>query len=179
LKGVNSPQSPGQRLSPRLDAPSRDDRRAAWAAIVAATLIVAVLGALVSAGEAGPWYRSLAKAPGSPPQLAFAVVQPILYFLMAVGAGLTWNAAGAWREADDAMGVYFVQLIANLGWSVMFFQLHAPIAALFDVLAQWMLVMVMMASFARRSELAAQLQAPYLLWLTFTAYLNAWVVVAN
>lgn len=147
--------------------------------MIVATLLVAALGALVSGGEADSWYRALSKAPGSPPGLAFGIIWPILYALMAIGAGLTWNAAGSWREADDAMGVYFVQLIANLGWSVLFFQTHAPIAALFDIAALWVLALLMMASFGRWSPLAAHLQVPYLLWLTFAGYLNAYVVFAN
>lgn len=173
------PNSFTPRTTPDKGVHAREERVAAWAAIVTATVLVAVLGALVSGGDVDPWYRSLTKAPGSPPGLAFGIVWPMLYALMALGACLTWNAAGSWREADDAMGVYFVQLIANLGWSVLFFRWHAPMAALFDIAALWVLVMVMMASFHRRSPLAAQLQIPYLLWLTFAAYLNAWVAFAN
>lgn len=37
----------------------------------------------------------------------------------------------------------------------------------------------MIAGFHAHSPLAAMLQVPYILWLSFAAYLNAWVVFAN
>jgi tryptophan-rich sensory protein len=156
-----------------------DRRLAAWAAIIVATLSVAVLGGLASGGESDPWYQALNKAPGTPPGIVFAVVWPLLYTLMALGAGLAWNGAGGWKRADDALGVFFCQLIANLGWTVLFFAQHAPVAALIDIVALWVLVLLMMMAFAKHSLVAAQLQIPYLLWLTFAAYLNGYAVFAN
>ena len=148
-------------------------------AIIAATTIVAALGGLISGGESDEWYRALNKAPGTPPGIVFAIVWPVLYSLMTISAAVVWNAAGNWRQADGAVGVYFVQLAANLGWSALFFYLHRPLAALIDLCILWILVAVMMREFDRHSRIAAQLQAPYLLWISFALYLNAWVVFAN
>lgn len=148
-------------------------------AIIAATTVVAALGGLISSGEADEWYLALSKAPGTPPGIVFAVVWPVLYSLMTISAAVVWNAAGDWRRADGAIGVYFVQLAANLGWTSLFFFLHRPLAALVDLAILWILVAVMMREFARHNHIAAQLQAPYLLWLSFAFYLNAWVVFAN
>lgn len=148
-------------------------------AIVAATSLVAALGGLISGGEQDEWYRALNKAPGTPPGFVFAVVWPLLYSLMTIGAALVWNAAGSWRRADQALGVYFVQLAANLGWSALFFQLHQPLAALINLCVLWVLVAIMIREFAPFSRVGAQLQVPYLLWVSFAFYLNAWVVAAN
>lgn len=150
----------------------------ALVAIIAATALTAALGGLVSAGENDPWYAALSHAPGTPPGVAFAIVWPTLYTLMAVGACMTWNASG-WRKSDTAMGVYFLQLLANLGWSVLFFRYHLAAAALVDIAVLWVLVFLMIREFGRHSRIASQLQWPYLAWLTFAFYLNAWVVFAN
>lgn len=150
----------------------------AFIGIIAATALVAALGGMISAGEADPWYQTLNRAPGNPPGFVFGLVWPVLYILMAIGACLVWRAAG-WPRSDRALGVFFVQLIANLGWSYLFFGLHLPLLALIDLVALWVLAFVMTREFGRHSRIAAQLQYPYLAWLTFAAYLNAWVVFAN
>lgn len=151
----------------------------AFIAIIAATALVAALGALASAGEADPWYAALNKAPGTPPGFVFGIVWPTLYTLMAIGACIAWRAGGGWKGADSALGLYFLQLAANLGWSYLFFRYHLAAAALIDIAALWVLVFMMTREFHRHSRVAAMLQYPYLAWLTYAAYLNTWVVAAN
>lgn len=148
-------------------------------AVVAATTIVAMLGGYMSGGDADPWYQELNKAPGAPPGIAFAIVWPTLYTLMSIGAILAWNGAGSWRRADSALGVYFAQLGANLGWSALFFHHQEPVAALIDLAILWVLIVVMCLEFRTHSRIAAQLQLPYLAWVSFALYLNAWIVWNN
>ncbi len=151
----------------------------AFIAIFLATALVAALGALASAGDADPWYAALNKAPGTPPGFVFGIVWPTLYTLMAISACRVWLSGGGWKRADSALGLYFLQLVANLGWSYLFFRYHLAAAALIDIAALWVLVFMMTREFHRHSPVAAMLQYPYLVWLTFAAYLNTWVVVAN
>ena len=151
----------------------------AFIGIIAATALVAALGGLVSPGEQDPWYAALNKAPGTPPDWLFGTIWPILYTLMAIGACMVWRAAGSWRRADEALGVFFLQLLPNLGWTFLFFRYHFALAALIDIVILWVLAAVMIKRFGKLSRVAAQLQWPYLAWLTFAAYLNAWVVLAN
>lgn len=151
----------------------------AFIAIFVGTALVSALGALASAGDSDPWYAALNKAPGTPPGFVFGIVWPALYILMAIGACMVWRAGGTWKRADSALGLYFLQLVANLGWSYLFFKYHLASAALVDIVALWVLVFVMIREFRKHSQLAAMMQYPYLAWLTFAAYLNTWVVVAN
>ncbi len=144
----------------------------ALVAILAATGLVAGLGALTSGGEADPWYAALNKAPGNPPGFVFGIVWPMLYALMAVGAFMAWRAGAH-------LGLFFLQLFVNFGWSYLFFAFHQPLIALIDIAILWVLVFLMIQQFRRHSPLAGWLQTPYLAWLSFAAYLNAWVVFAN
>ncbi|OYW43278.1 MAG: hypothetical protein B7Z38_02170 [Rhodobacterales bacterium 12-64-8] len=144
----------------------------ALGAILLATSLAAGLGALVSGGEADPWYAALNKAPGNPPGFLFGIVWPVLYALMATSAFIAWRAGAK-------LGVFMLQLALNLAWSYLFFDLRLPLPALIDLLVLWGLVAWMIAGFHAHSPLAAMLQVPYILWLSFAAYLNAWVVFAN
>ncbi len=151
----------------------------AFVLIMAATALVAAIGGLISGGESDPWYQSLNRAPGNPPGVVFGIVWPVLYVAMAAGACMTWSAAGGWKTARPAMQLYFAQLALNLGWSCLFFGLHQPLLALADILLLGALVVMMIAAFRKHSRTAALLQAPYLAWLCFATYLNAWIVIFN
>jgi benzodiazapine receptor len=144
----------------------------ALAAILVATSLVAGLGALASGGESDPWYAALDKAPGTPPGFVFGIVWPILYALMAVSAFMAWRGGAR-------LGLFAAQLVVNLAWSYLFFYFHQPIPALIDIVVLWVLVFMMIRQFGRHSRLAGMLQVPYLLWLSFATYLNAWVVFAT
>jgi len=151
----------------------------AFTGIIAATALVAALGGLSSSGTSDPWYLALDKAPGNPPGFLFGIVWPALYTLMAIGACLVWRSAGSWKQSDGALGLFFAQLVPNLAWSLLFFRLHQPLLALIDLAILWILVALMIREFHRHSTVAAMLQYPYLAWLTFAGYLNAWIVFAN
>ena len=72
-----------------------------------------------------------------------------------------------------------MQLVVNFFWSPIFFNAQAYGFALLWLLLLWILVFLMILSFRKTDPLAARLQLPYLLWLTFAAYLNAGVWYLN
>ena len=81
--------------------------------------------------------------------------------------------------AGAAQGFCFTMLAANVFWSLFFFGYHDPAIALGVLIALWLLIAAMMQRFAEHSPRAALLQVPYLLWVTFAAYLNFYVVAFN
>lgn len=123
-------------------------------------------------------YQAAARRPPlSPPGWVFAVVWPVLYALMAVGAARIWASPPS-PARTQGLRLFFVQLGFNFLWPVLFFSLGWLGAALLWLVALWALVLWMMAAFERVDPLAAWLQMPYFLWLTFAAYLNfgAWLL---
>lgn len=68
-----------------------------------------------------------------------------------------------------------VQLAFNFFWSILFFNFQAFGAALVWLAVLWLLIVWMIAEFAKVDKTAAWLQVPYLLWVSFAAYLNAGV----
>ncbi|WP_084418069.1 TspO/MBR family protein [Henriciella litoralis] len=147
--------------------------------IILLTVAVAGLGAVVSGGSDDPWYAALNKAPLNPPDITFGIVWPILYTLMAIGAILVRLKAGTFALASAALGIYFTQLAVNLSWSWLFFAFQTPLIALIIIGILWLLIALMIRAFARYSKAAAILQVPYLLWVSFAAYLNAYIVFSN
>ena len=77
------------------------------------------------------------------------------------------------------LNLFIAQLVVNFFWSPIFFNLQAYRLAFFWLLLLWGLVFWMTLTFRKVDPPAAKLQIPYLLWLTFAAYLNAGVWYLN
>lgn len=98
---------------------------------------------------------------------------------MAIGACMVWRAAESFKKVEAALGFFFLQLAPNLAWSLLFFKYHLAVPALIDLACLLVLVLMMTREFHRHSRIAAWMQAPYIVWLCFAGYLNAWVAFAN
>jgi tryptophan-rich sensory protein len=70
------------------------------------------------------------------------------------------------------MIIFFVQLVLNVGWSFLFFFLHNPMFAFYDIIILWLAILLTIFQFKKVDKLAAYLLVPYLLWVTFAAILN-------
>ena len=147
--------------------------------LLLATVTTAAAGAVISGGSADPWYAALHKPFLTPPDILFALVWPILFVLMAAGAMLVLERAGSFERAISPLGLYYTMLAFNAGWSLAFFGLQDVSLALGILVALWLLIIAMMQDFWRYSHLAALLQLPYLAWISFAGYLNAFILFAN
>lgn len=107
----------------------------------------------------------------SPPAWVFPVVWTILYALMGIGAARVRLSAPS-PERNKSVNQFLIQLTVNFFWTLIFFNAQAYGFAFLWLLLLWALVLAMILQFRRVDPLAAKLQVPYLLWLTFAAYLN-------
>jgi len=124
------------------------------------------------------WYQEFAdKAPLSPPGWVFPVVWGILYALMGFGAARV-SLTEPTPQRSAGLNLFIGQLTVNFFWSLIFFNLRAYGFALAWLGLLWVLIVWMIFAFHKMDRLAAWLQFPYLLWVTFAAYLNwgAWVL---
>jgi tryptophan-rich sensory protein len=113
----------------------------------------------------------LQKPPLSPPGWVFGVVWTILYALMGISAARIYTAPPS-PARSRGLNLFIVQLVVNFFWSPIFFNARAYGFALIWLLLLWGLVLLMILQFRKVDKTAARLQIPYLLWLTFAAYLN-------
>ena len=122
--------------------------------------------------------ETIVKPPLSPPGWVFPVVWTVLYALMGISAARVWLAAPS-KSRNLGLNLFVAQLIVNFFWSPIFFNLQAFGLGFFWLLLLWGLVLWMILSFRKVDSPAAKLQIPYLLWLTFAAYLNLGVYYLN
>jgi len=139
---------------------------------------VGVLSGFLSRGGTELYNEMIQKPALSPPAILFPIVWTILYALMGIGAArIAAEDSGPVRSR--ALNVFITQLILNFFWSLIFFELQAFGFALVWLVLLWVLVAWMIFTFLKVDPLAAWLQIPYLLWLTFAAYLTAAVWLLN
>lgn len=135
------------------------------------SLAVGALSGFLSRAGTQAYGQMLDKPALSPPGWLFPVVWTILYTLMGISAAKVW-AAPATLERSRGMNLFIAQLIVNFFWSPIFFNARAYGLALLWLLLLWVLVLRMILHFRKVDATAALLQIPYLIWLTFAAYLN-------
>ena len=124
-------------------------------------------------------FKSLNKPPLTPPGWVFPVVWTILFVLMGTASYLVWKNGRPRQAARRALTLYGVQLAFNFLWSMLFFNRGLYLAAFFELIALWLLILMTAVRFYRLSRTAGYLLAPYLLWVTFAGYLNFGVHLLN
>ena len=151
-----------------------------WKLIVSIALPLG-LGAIAGlfTSQAVPeWFTSLNRPSFSPPNWIFGPVWTALYILMGVSFYLVWKQE-AGRRRNRAIAVFLVQLLLNFLWSFLFFYFREIGLALVEIILLWISIIVMLVLFYRIRPVAAYLNIPYLLWVTFASVLNAAYFVLN
>ena len=86
-----------------------------------------------------------------------------------------------------AIFFFFAQLVLNTLWSIIFFGwtsltingLNNIGIALIEIVFLWLAILATIIIFAKISKLAAWLLVPYILWVSFAAYLNFSIWMLN
>ncbi len=144
---------------------------------LAVPLAVGGLSALVSGGMGD--YALLDKPPLSPPGWVFPVVWTVLYLLMGYASYLIWEAPADPAQKKKALLLYGLQLAANFIWSPLFFGAGLRLTALLWLVVLWVLILLTIRAFSAISERAGDLLIPYILWVSFAAYLNLGFYLLN
>ena len=145
-----------------------------WKPYAIGILITEAVGALsgwLTRGGMKIYTETAVQPPLSPPSFLFPIVWGILYALLGIGATRIYLAPHS-KDRTRGLNLFATQLIVNFFWSLIFFNAQAYGFALLWLFLLWGLVLWMILTFRKVDPLTAWLQFPYLLWLTFAAYLN-------
>lgn len=149
-----------------------------YAVWILATEAVGALAGFLTREGVEVYQATAATPPLTPPPIVFPIVWGILYVLMGIGAARIYLSPPS-EARSRSLTLYAVQLFFNFFWSILFFGLHRYGLALVWLLILWVLILLMIRPFRKVDPLAAWLQLPYLLWVTFAAYLNLGVWYLN
>ena len=136
------------------------------------------LSGWLTRGSTALYSETIVQPPLSPPGWVFPAVWTVLFALMGIGAARIYLAPPS-KERSRGLNLFIGQLVVNFFWSPIFFNAQAYGFAFFWLLLLWGLVLMMILTFRKVDPPAAKLQIPYLIWLTFAAYLNFGVRYLN
>jgi len=124
----------------------------------------------------GPWYRTLRKPRLQPPNWLFGPAWTIILGLAAWSASIAWTAAPNAATRAEVVTLFAVNAVFHLLWSPLFFRARRPDWALIEVVFLWASLVALVVGLWPIDRFASLLIAPYLLWVSFAAWLN-WAIV--
>lgn len=153
------------------------DKKKIIKSIALPLVLSAVIGFLTSGSMKN--FELLNKPALSPPGWLFPVVWTVLYILMGISIYLVEESSASVKEIREAKRIYYLQLAVNFLWSFFFFTFEWYLFAFIWLVFLWVLIIMMIKQFADISKVAAYLNIPYLIWVTFAAYLNFAIWLLN
>lgn len=129
------------------------------------------IGSLATASAIPNWYTTLNKPFFNPPNWLFGPVWLILYTMMGIALYLIWRKKPT-KKTNFARNLFFVHLLINALWSLVFFGLKNLGLALVVITTLWLMIAWLIKLFCPIDKRASWLIFPYLLWVTFASLLN-------
>ena len=140
------------------------------------TYSASFIGGLATISFKEPWYSQLTKSNFNPPDWIFAPVWTTLYFMMTLAIWLYWHS----KNRDmNTIYIYFIHILFNTTWSIVFFAFHNILLALVNLMILLCLIIILILRFKRVNYVSAYLMIPYLLWSSFALFLNFNLLILN
>jgi translocator protein len=164
--------------------------------------LVGFFGMIFTSPQIEGWYRNLNKPGFNPPNWIFGPVWTIIFVMMGIALYIVWDKkwqpvnkigfenskkinplsrkffSGSWQKANIIL-IFIFQLILNILWSFLFFAMHLPNFAFFELIMLWFSIIFMIVNFYRVSKQAALLLIPYIVWVSFAGVLNYFIWILN
>ena len=140
------------------------------------TYSASFIGGFATVSFKEPWYSQLVKSDLNPPDWVFAPVWTTLYLMMTLAIWFFWHS----KNRDmDTIYIYFIHIVFNTTWSIVFFGLHKIFLALIVLLILIFLIIILILRFKRVNLVSYYLMIPYLLWTTYALFLNFNLLILN
>ena len=141
-----------------------------------ATYSASFIGGISTMSAKEPWYSSLNKSFLTPPDWVFAPVWTTLYLFMTIAIWSAWHKN---RKNLNIVLIYFIHLLFNTTWSIVFFVFHNIPLALLNLFILIMFIIILTVKFKHISIVSYYLMIPYLLWSCYALILNATLLYLN
>ena len=140
------------------------------------TYSASFIGGMATISFKEPWYSELIKSNYNPPDWIFAPVWTALYLMMTLAIWFFWHS----KNRDmNTIYIYFIHIVFNTTWSIVFFGLHQILFALIVLLALIFLIIILIIRFKRVNLVSYYLMIPYLLWTLYALFLNFNLLILN
>ena len=140
------------------------------------TYSASFIGGMATISFKEPWYSELVKSNYNPPDWIFAPVWTTLYLMMTLSIWFFWHS----KKRDlNTIYIYFIHILFNTTWSIVFFAFHNILLALLNLMILICLIIILIIRFKRVNFVSAYLMIPYLLWSCYALFLNFNLLLLN
>mgnify|MGYP001047338880 CR=1 FL=1 len=140
--------------------------------------LAGIIGSIFTTPAIKGWYTGITKPSFNPPNWIFAPVWITLFVLMGISLAIVWLS-----EKNDlrkkALKVFFVQLVLNTLWSIIFFGMENPLLAFIEMVVLWVVILYTIILFRKINRKASCLLISYTLWVSFASVLNLAIAILN
>ena len=140
------------------------------------TYSASFIGGMVTISLKEPWYSQLVKSENNPPDWVFAPVWTTLYLMMTLAIWFYWHSK---NRKMSTIYIYFIHIVFNTTWSIVFFGMHQILLALIVLMILVILINVLILKFKRVNYISSLLMIPYLLWCCYALFLNFNLYILN
>ncbi len=137
------------------------------------------IGSIATASSIPTWYVQLEKPVFNPPNWVFGPVWTILYLMMGIAFYLIWNNTKRTIHKRRAVLYYWIQLVLNTLWSLVFFGLRTTFGGIIVIIPLLIFIILTMKNAKSVSYAAFLLLIPYLCWVSFATLLTISLFLLN
>jgi len=139
------------------------------------TFIASTIGGFITATFKEPWYSEIVLPSYNPPSWVFAPIWTLLYIMMSIAI---WKV---WINSFDkkTLNLYFIHLLFNASWSVIFFGFHQIGLALINLIFILIFIITLMKKYFKIDKVSFYLMLPYLIWSSYAFILNFSIFILN
>ena len=130
---------------------------------------------LMDNGPMKSWYIDLNQAPWTPPGWVFGVAWTTIMICFSVYLAQLFKKS----ITINLILLYSIQLVLNIIWNYIFFNLHAIGYGLACIVALTVIVFIFLISYRKLLQYKSLLIVPYFLWLLIATSLNAYIYFYN
>jgi benzodiazapine receptor len=98
---------------------------------------------------------------------------------MGIAVFLVWREGLGQGGVTTAFAIFWVQLVLNILWSVIFFGRKSLFGGMVIILLLWIAILINIITFFGISPLAGGLLIPYIIWVSIAANLNVQIWKLN
>ena len=131
---------------------------------------------LMGDGPTGNWYTDLNKAPWTPPGWVFGAAWTLIMICLSIFMN---KAVQVNALRMSILWLYGIQLVLNILWNPLFFNLHWTGLALIEIVVLVFVVGFMALKAKPYLPQLTWLLTPYVIWLSIAITLNAYALQNN
>lgn len=124
------------------------------------------------------WYNEVLIKPTAltPPDWVFSVAWTIIFIGLAASGMIVWHKT---KEPCNALFLFIVNALLNVGWSYLFFQVHLIEVAFVEMILLEISIIALCWFSWKNSKWAGLLLLPYTLWVAFATVLTYTIMISQ